>query len=422
MSQLPCRRVRRSPAPPPAIPFAPLSAPRHAPSASRATRASGACAAALLLALAGCGGGSDPAPGGGPAGAGGPPPAMPVTVVVAQKQPVPQSVEAVGMLEGVREVEVRARVAGVLVKQLFREGEPVREGAPLVQIERAPYEIAVDAARAALAQAEVRAEQARREGGRLAALVAERAISQREADDAASNAKAAEAQLAAARAQLREAQLQLSYTQVHAPIPGLAQRLQRSEGALLSPADATPITTLVQTHPIRVRFAVTEDEARALRKARNPTLRLLDEQGQPLGAPGRVDFAGAVVDPRLGTVPLRAELANPDGRWLPGQFVRVMLQLGQQEGVRVPQAAVMSGEQGRFVWIVGAGNKAEPRPVVTGAWMGGDWALRSGLQGGEQVIVDHLMKLRPGAPVAPKAASPAPAASAASAPAPAASR
>lgn len=348
---------------------------------------------------------------------------MPVSVIEARIQSVPAAVESVGTLEAVREVEVRARVAGVLQKQLFREGEAVRAGAPLAQIDRAPYEIALAAASAGEAQAQARLEQARRENTRLASLIADKAISQREADDAASGLKGAEAALAAARAGVREAQLNLSYTQITAPIAGLVQRLQRSEGALLSPADPVPLTQIVQTQPIRVRFAVTEDEARALRRSGKPELRLLDDQGKPSGAAGRVDFAGAMVDPRLGTVGMRAELPNANGALLPGQFVRVMLQLGSQQGVLVPQSAVMSGEQGRFVWIVGSDGMAQPRPVVTGAWSGSDWVLKSGLQNGDKVIVDNLMKLRPGAPVKASvagAAAPASAAASASVAAPAA--
>lgn len=373
-------------------------------------RLAAASVAATLLALSACS--EAPAQGGPPGGA---PPPMPVSVVTAKLETLPASVEAIGTLEGLREVEVRARVAGLVERQLFREGEAVRAGAPLYRIERGSVEIARDAARAAVAQAEVQVEQARREQARLASLIADRAISQREADAALSTLKGAEAALALARAQLREAELALSYTEVTAPIAGLVQRSQRSEGALVGPADPSPLTSVVQTDPIRVRFALAETEALALRRAGGrPLVRLLGADGRPVGAPAKLDFAGAVVDPRLGTVSMRAELPNPDGAWLPGQFVRVGLQLGEQQGVRVPQAAVMSGEHGRFVWIVGDDGSAQPRPVQTGAWLGSDWVLRGGLAGGEQVIVDNLMKLRPGAPVQAKAqAAPA----AASAPA-----
>ncbi len=365
-------------------------------------------AAAALAALAvGC----NKAPAqGGPAG--GPPPAMPVAVLAVKSQTVPSTIEAVGTVEGLREVEVRARVTGVLMKQLFREGEPVRAGAPLYQIDRAPYEIALNAARAAVAQQEALVEQARREQARLGSLIASRAISQREADSAASTLKTAEAALLAARAQVNEAQLNVGYAQVTAPISGVIQRSQRSEGALVSPADGGLLTTIVQTDPVRVRFALAESEAAMLRRARGQLVQLIGADGQPAKQAGRLDFSGSMVDPHLGTVPMRAELANPQGAWLPGQFVRVRITAGEQQGFLVPQAAVMSGDQGRFVWVIGPDGKAAPKPVQIGAWLGSDWVIRGGLSDGDQVITNNLMKLRPGAPV--QVAGAAPAASAAS--------
>ena len=364
-----------------------------------------ACLAGSLLVSCG----PSKAPAGGPPGGAMPP--MPVTLLTAQARKVPVTLEVVATLEGLREVEVRARTNGTLQQQLYREGEPVKAGAPLFRIERAPLEIGVDAARAAVAQAEARAEQARRETGRLAALVADRAISQREADDAASSAKTAEAALLAARAQLREAQLNLGYTDVTAPIAGVAQRAQRSVGSLVSAsADSGLLTTIVQVDPIRVRFALTEAEAAQVRQGRGRQVRLLGPDGQPAKETGRLDFAGSVIDPRLGTVQMRAEIANPGGQWLPGQFVRVQIVTGEQDAFLVPQAAVMSGDQGRFVWVMGADGKAAPRPVTAGPWQGRDWVIRAGLSAGDKVITDNLLKLRPGAPV--QAAAGAPGASA----------
>lgn len=371
----------------------------------------------LLLAaaavLSACGPAKPPA---GPPGGGAMPP-MPVTLLTAQPRKVPVTLDVVATLEGLREVEVRARTSGTLQQQLYQEGQPVKAGTPLFRIERAPLEITVDAARAAVAQAEARAEQARRESSRLAGLVADRAISQREADDALSGAKAAEAALLAARAQLRDAQLNLGYTEVTAPIAGIAQRAQRSVGTLVSPAnDSGLLTTLVQIDPIRVRFALSDSEAAQVRQGRGRQVRLIGPDGQPGPEAGRLDFAASTVDPRLGTVQMRAEIANTNGQWLPGQFVRVQITTGEQDAFLVPQAAVLTSDQGRSVWVMGADGKAQPRPVVAGPWQGKDWVIRSGLQAGDKVIVDNILKLRPGAPV--QAA--APPASAASGAAPAA--
>lgn len=369
-----------------------------------------------LLALVACGKAPDsPGPPKGGPGAGGPPPAMPVTVLKMAPQKVASALEAVGQLEGKREVEVRARVAGVLGKQSFREGEAVKAGAVLYQIERQVYDSAVDAARAAVAQADARLEQTQREGTRLSSLVVAKAISQREADDAGSNVKTALAQQALARAQLRDAQLNLSYTQVTAPISGVVQRALRSEGSLVSPtSDAGLLTTIVQTEPMRVRFALSQSEAASLRggSGSGQQVRLLGADGTPLPTLARLDYAGSVVDPRLGMVQMRAEMPNPGGALLPGQFVRVQVTTGEQQAYLVPQAAVASGDQGRFVWLLGADGKAAPRPVQTGAWVGKDWVIKGGLAQGDLVIVDNLMKLRPGAAVVDQASMPPPGAGA----------
>ncbi len=347
-------------------------------------------------------------------------PPMPVNVVVAAVQKLPVSIEAVGTIEGLKEVEVRARVAGTLQQQLFREGAPVAAGAALYRIERAPFEIAADAARANVAQMEARVEQSRRESVRLASLIADKAISQREADDAGSSLKTSEAALAAARAQEREAALNLSYTNVAAPIGGVVQRSIKSVGSYVSPAiDGGVLATIVQTNPIRVRFALTEAEAAQLRKTtagRAREVRLQLPNGEFAKEVGRIDFASSIVDPRLGTVQLRAELNNAGGTWLPGQFVRVQVSTGEQDAFLVPQVAVMSGEQGHFVWLIGPDGKATQRPVQAGAWLGSDWVIRSGLAQGDQVIVNNLIKLRPGAPVQVAPAGGAPAGAPAGAP------
>ena len=354
-----------------------------------------------------------------PHAGGGAPPAMPVGVRSVELREVPILIESVGQAEGSKEVEVRARVTGLIEKQLYREGERVRAGAPLFTIERAPFENAVAEARAALAQEQARTEQARREAARLKPLAEQQAISQREYDDAASTLRLAEAQIAIAQARLRDAQINLSYTTVNAPIAGLTGRAEKSEGSLVNPADGL-LTRLTQTDPIWVRFSFSESEQAQLRGGKPGAVRLLDADGKPTGAPGRLNFAGSVVDPRLGTVQLRAEFPNPDLAILPGQFVRAQVQAGVEKAWLVPQAAVVSGEQGKMVWTIVDG-KATPAPVQLGSWVGADWAVREGLKNGDEVIVDNLLKLRPGAPVAVRPAQPAAAASRPTPPASAAS-
>ena len=335
------------------------------------------------------------------AGQGGAPPAMPVAVVAAHSTSVPVLLEAVGRAEGSKEVEVRARVTGLIEQQRYREGDRVKADAPLFVIERAPFEIALAQARATLAQEQARLDQARREAKRLAPLAEEHAISQREYDDATSNLSLAEASVAAAQAQVRQAQLNLSYTRVASPIAGLTGRAEKSEGSLVSPSDGL-LTHVTQTDPIWVRFSFSEAELARLRSGRSGPVKLLSAEGKPLGTVGKLNFAGSTVDPQLGTVQLRAEFANPDLAVLPGQFVRAQVHAGEEPAFVVPQAAVINGDRGKAVWTVKDG-KAVPAPIEVGGWVDEGWAVRKGLQEGDTVIVDNLMKLRPGAPVQPHA-------------------
>ena len=381
----------------------------------RAPRAAGlraVAAAGLLLAVSGCqrSAPAAAAPGGAPAAPGAAAPALPVAVVQAAASTVPAVIEVPGRTEGSREVEVRARVSGILEKQLFVEGDTVRAGAPLYRIDRAPFEIALAQARAQLEQERSRLARAQIEARRLKQLVDERAISQREYDDATAAQQQTTATLALAQARVREAELNLSYTTVSAPIAGITGRNLRSEGSLVTAnTEASLLTTIAQANPIWVRFSLSEAENRQLRGARAdaeaPRVTLVGQDGRPVGEPGRLNFAASAVDTRLGTVQVRAEFPNAKLALLPGQFVQVRLEAGQAQGFLVPQQAVQQNEQGRFVWVVSEDGKATPRPVDTGTWVGSDWAIRGGLNAGDRVIVDNLIKLRPGVPVQPVAAA-----------------
>ena len=344
---------------------------------------------------------ADPASKGPAAG----PPALPVTVQRVELQRVPISLEAVGQAEGSREVEIRARVSGILEKRLYSEGAPVSAGAVLFVIDKATYENAVAQAKAVLAQESARQEQAQREAARLKQLAQSKAISQREYDDAVSTLKQSSAAIEGAQARLAEAQLNLSYTNVQAPISGIAGRAVRSEGSLVTAnTESSLLTTLTQVNPIWVRFSLAESDFDRIRgAAKRARVKLLAPDGTVAANNGRLNFSGTTVDPKIGTVQLRAEFANPSVKWLPGQFVKVQILAGEQEAFIVPQAAVMQTEQARMVWIAEADGKATMRPVQTANWIGSDWIVTGGLKSGDAVIVDNLMKLRPGAMVQPHA-------------------
>lgn len=338
---------------------------------------------AIVAILAACSGEKPAAPAMGP---------MPVTAIEMQPQAVPTSVEIMAQTEGARETEVRARVGGILIKRMYQEGEVVKAGQALFQIDRAPYEIA-------LADAKAKAEQTAREVARLKGLAEAKAIAQKDYDDAVSAN-------AVAQAALRQAELNLSWTTVTAPVGGTTGRAVRSDGNLISTSDSL-LTSIYQTNPIWVRFSLGESD---LARFPNKKVTAKDVSGVELVLPdgsvyakrGKLNFLASNIDTTLGTQALRAEFDNPDQSLLPGQFVRVRLLTGQRDGVfLVPQSAVLQTEQGNLVMTVGADNKVAPRPVKTGEWYGKDWVVLGGLNAGDKVIVDNLIKLRPGAPVNP---------------------
>lgn len=365
--------------------------------------------------LAACSDSGKPAANGGAqAGPGQAPMALPVSVIAAQSTRVPISLEAVAQAEGAREVEVRARVSGILEKRLYTEGQTIKAGQALFRIERAPYEIALAQTKAQLAEQQARAEQAAREAARLNGLVADRAISQKEFDDAAAASAIAKANVKAAEAAVRQAELNLSYTSVAAPVAGVSSRAQHSEGALVSPGADGLLTSIVQLDPVWVRFSIAESDVPKLgiAKLAPGAIRHVEAilpDGSTYPVKGKINFTASRVDPALGTIEMRAEFANPEGRILPGQFLRARLIAGDKDNVfLVPQGAVMQTDQGRVVMLANDKNAVEPRPVTAGEWAGKDWVITGGLKTGDRVIVDNLLKLRPGAPVAPHPAGEAP--------------
>ncbi|HSG22859.1 MAG TPA: efflux RND transporter periplasmic adaptor subunit [Azonexus sp.] len=318
---------------------------------------------------------------------------MPVTVLEVQPQRVSSSIEVMAQTEGARETEVRARVGGILVKRLYQEGETVKAGQPLFQIDRSTYEIT-------LADAKAKAEQASREMNRLKGLIEAKAISQKDFDDAVSNNSIAQAAL-------HQAQLNLSWTTVTAPVGGTTGRAAKSEGNLISVGADSLLTSIYQSNPIWVRFSLGDSDLSKLAGGRvtskNITgVEMILANGTVYPKTGKLNFLASNIDTTLGTQQLRAEFDNNDNQLLPGQFVRIRLLTGEREGVfLVPQAAIVQTEQGPMVMLSADENKVVPRPIQVAEWRGKDWVVTGGLKAGDKVIIDNLMKLRPGAPVAP---------------------
>ena len=327
----------------------------------------------------------------GPAGA---PPALPVSVIEATPTTLPNLLEITAQAEGAKETEVRARVGGILVKRLYEEGSAVSAGQPLFQIDPEPFKNALD-------ESQARAKQTAREAARLKGLFNQQAVSRKEFDDATSANEVAQANL-------KTAQLNLAWTTVVAPVSGISGRAQRSEGSLITTAiDGSLLTSIYQINPIWVRFGLSASDTSLLPGGRldpeqKTEVELLLPNGKVYDQPGKLNFLSMFIDPKLGTQQMRAEFLNPSNQILPGQFLKIRLTTGKQENVYlVPQVAVIQNERGFIVWTVGADNKVVPTPLKMGTWLGKNWIVRSGLKPGDRVVVDQIIKIRPGALVAP---------------------
>ncbi|GAB2946355.1 efflux RND transporter periplasmic adaptor subunit [Aquaspirillum soli] len=369
----------------------------------------------IATVLSACSGGDSQ-----PKSGGMPPPEVTVTTVKAAD--VPRVFEYVGQVAGYRDVEVRARVGGILQKRLYTEGKAVKQGDALFLIDPEQLTAAVDQAKGQLAVEQARLTRAKQEHDRVLPLFAENAVSQKDRDDAVTALESAQASVAAARAKLREADINRSYSRVTAPISGMTSKEVVSEGSLLSPNSL--LTVISQTDPIYVNFSMADNDALRFRKLIQEgvlvapeggkfdiELRLAD--GSQYQRIGRMNFTDNIIDPTTGTLRARAEFANPEAELLPGQFVRVFMKGAiQKNAILIPQRAVLSTAQGTIVFIVNEQGKAEPRPIQVGEEIERNFVVLSGLKGGERLIVDGAMKSRPGQPVKPVELAAAPATSA----------
>jgi len=345
------------------------------------------------------------------------PPAQ-VTTIKVEPKTLPATFEYVAQTTGSKEVEVRARVTGILEKKLYQEGSPVKAGQVLFVIDPKPLAAQTAALDAEVARAQAQEAQAARELSRLKPLAEKRAVGQKEADDAQSNLELARAQVKAAQARLDEVKLNLGYTRVVAPITGLSSRAPKSEGSLVT-ANETLLTTISQVEPMWIAFSIAENEQLQLNKsvadgrltlpkdnAFDVQVRLAD--GSYMERKGKINFADPRINPSTGTFEMRAEVVNKDGLLKPGQFVRVKLWGAQRNNaLSVPQIAVLDGAQGKFVYVVDKDKDgkdiAAVRLVKLGDWVTQDnvnlWVVEDGLKPGDQVIVDGVAKLRPNAPI-----------------------
>jgi membrane fusion protein (multidrug efflux system) len=333
------------------------------------------------------------------------PPAPEVAVVTVAKGNLPLDLAYTGRAVGSREVEVRALVSGILLERRYEEGRAVRQGEVLFRIDPDRYRAAVERAQAELGVERAKLAEARRQRDRIVSLLEKDLVSQRQLDEAVSAFEVAEANTAAAQARLRTAQLDLSYTEVRAPIGGLTSRETRSEGSLVTAGDESSLVTrIVQTDPIYIEFTLPEAEAAQVRArlatGSAPLVRVEVQGGVRHPEPAKLTFVDNAVEATSGTVRARAVMPNPDGRLVPGQFVRAQLEgVEMADAVTVPRRAVMSSAQGSFVWLVGEGDAVDLRPVRLAGMVGERAVIAEGLAGGERVIVEGVLKVQPGVKV-----------------------
>ncbi len=347
----------------------------------------------------------------------GPPPPE-VAAVVVQPRDVPLSFEYAGRVIGSREVEVRARVGGILLERTYVEGAAVKQGDVLFRIDPEPYQVRLARAEAQLRQEQARLMQADRNWKRIEPLYQRETASGRDRDEALSALDLARASVAVAEAEVKAAKIDLAYTQVTAPISGVTSRETMSEGSLVGTGGGTGVgngslTRITQLDPVYVNFAIPDAEAATYREAIETgsvtapadgqlSVDVRTANGSVLVSGGRLNYTDSTVDPRTGTIRARAVVPNPDGRLLPGQFVRaVVTGMTLRQAITVPQKAVMQGPQGPFVYVVPGEGVVQPqvRPVTLGRTVGGDFVVGAGLQGGERVVTEGVIKIHPGGSV-----------------------
>lgn len=387
----------------------------------------------LAITLAACGA-KDAAP---PAQGGGMPPAE-VGVITVAPESVALQTELPGRVSPARVAQVRARVNGVVLRRMFREGSEVRAGQVLYQIDPSVYKAALDSAQASVLKAQANVAQAVAQVERYRPLVEANAVSKQEYTTLVTAQKQAEADVATAKAAEQAARINLDFATVTAPIAGRIGQALVTEGALVSQAEATQLAVIQQTASVYINFTQSTGDVLRLRKALESkqlrtkgdgsvAVRVVLEDGSELPKAGKLLFQDLTVDATSGQITLRAEVPNADGTLLPGQYVRVRLSQAEvPSAILLPQQAVTRTNQGDTVLVVAPDGKPGPRPVKVGNAQNNQWVILGGLQPGEQVIVDGFQKMMvPGAPVkpvpwaGPTAAKPA---AAASAPAAAASK
>lgn len=341
-----------------------------------------------------------------------PPPPM-VEVARAVATNVRLSTEFIGQLDSPQNVEVRARVEAFVEKMPFTEGTEVKEGDPLFALDAKPYREQLAAARGALAQAEAALKKYEADVARLKPLAEKRAVPQQDLDNALASVDVGRAAVLTAKAQVESAELDVTYCDVRAPIGGLIGAKLVSVGELVGKGQPTLLATMSTLDPIwfycnvaEVQYLRAEAVSRESGKqVESLPVKLILANGAEHPAPGKFVFVDRAVDPKTGTLRVRAEFANPGRILRPGMFGRIKVDIGERsDSILVPERAVVELQGKNFLWVVGPDNKASQRAVKVGEQVGGNLLILEGLKAGEWYVLEGLQKVREGAVVSPMTA------------------
>lgn len=339
-----------------------------------------------------------------------PPPPL-VEIMDVTLQDVDWEPEFIGQAAGFLEVEIRARVGGILEKRIFEEGQFVKQGTQLFQIDPVPYKIVLERSKGVLAQAEANQERTRREYVRVAALFEEDAVSEKELDEAEMAFKAAAADLQVARANLHDAEVKLEYTRVDAPISGIVRKESCSVGTLVTTtAEGSLLTTMVQVDPLYINFSVPGPDFARVRQliqsgaisrpGGKQLVTIVYPDGRLHPQPGAIVFTDSSEDPKTATIRAKVELPNPDSQLMPGQFVRVRLKgLQLKHVLLIPRQAIFTTQQGPSVYVLDKDMKAGMRQITEQFSLGKQTIISAGLREGDRIITAGMMKVQPGATV-----------------------
>ena len=327
-------------------------------------------------------------------------PKVPVTVAKVVQRPMPYALLATGTVEPIQTANVGSQVGGVVTRIAFREGEEVRAGQPLFELDPRPFRATLLQAQGALARDRAQLQSAQLAEQRSASLFHQNLLAQSDWDAARSTADALRGTVQSDSAGVVSARLNLDYSVIRSPIAGRAGRFMVHVGDYMKAATSDPLVTVNQLRPINVRFAVSESDRAAVERYRrgNPRVMVHPSEGDSVEIAGRLAFVDNAIDPNTGTLTLKGEFPNADGRLWPGEFVEVRLVLDiQKDAIVVPFPAIGNGQQGTYVYVVNADSSATMRPVTVQRSDDASAVISSGLRVGETVVTDGQFRISPGA-------------------------